>query len=408
MEDIKEKGMARLGWAEEHMPVLKELAKEIRERGSLKDRRIAMALHTEAKTGVLALSLARAGALVRLVSCNPLSTDDTVAAALKGTHPNLAVRAKKGESRDEYYSNLNWALDMKPHILIDDGGDLVKLVHTERQDMLPGILGGCEETTTGIIRLKAMEREGKLRFPVMNVNDCAMKHLFDNRYGTGQSTLDGILTATNITLAGKRIHVAGYGWCGRGIAMRMKCLGAVVSVSEVDPVKAVEAAHDGMIPVSILEAAPVSDITITATGCKGVVSRAVIDELKDGCILANSGHFDNEIDVSYLEEFEKKRMREHVVQYDVNGKRVNLISEGRLVNLAAGQGHPVEIMDMSFALQAAGAEMIALNRFENRVIPFPREIDERIARIKLRAMGFSLDELTEEQKEYLSSWEEGT
>ncbi|HHD16367.1 MAG TPA: adenosylhomocysteinase, partial [Euryarchaeota archaeon] len=259
-----------------------------------------------------------------------------------------------------------------------------------------------------IIRLKAMEREGKLRFPVMNVNDCAMKHLFDNRYGTGQSTLDGILTATNITLAGKRIHVAGYGWCGRGIAMRMKCLGAVVSVSEVDPVKAVEAAHDGMIPVSILEAAPVSDITITATGCKGVVSRAVIDELKDGCILANSGHFDNEIDVSYLEEFEKKRMREHVVQYDVNGKRVNLISEGRLVNLAAGQGHPVEIMDMSFALQAAGAEMIALNRFENRVIPFPREIDERIARIKLRAMGFSLDELTEEQKEYLSSWEEGT
>lgn len=401
-----EKGSRRLDWALSFMPVLSSLSREIGENGTLKDIRIAMALHTEAKTGVLALSLAEAGARVRLTSCNPLSTDDSVSLALMDR--GIEVRARHGESREDYYRALNWALDMEPQVIIDDGGDLLKLLHTERRELLGKVLGGCEETTTGIIRLKAMEKEGKLEIPMMNVNDCAMKHFFDNRYGTGQSTMDGILNATNLTIAGRKVSVAGYGWCGKGIAMRLKGLGAVVTISEVDPIKAVEAAHDGFNVRSLKEAAPEADMIITATGCKNVVSKEIIQNLKDNCTLANSGHFDNEIDVSYLGNFPSRRTREHVETFDLEGKRINLLSEGRLVNLAAGQGHPVEIMDMSFAIQMAGAEMIAKGGLLKGLIDFPDELDRNIALIKLRSMGATIDTLTEEQKEYLTSWEEGT
>lgn len=404
LEELKEAGRKRIEWARDHMPVLRVLGKEIREKGSLNGIRIAMALHTEAKTGVLALTLSEAGAMVRLASCNPLTTDDPVAAALMDT--DVEVRARYGESRDDYYRALNWTLDMKPDILIDDGGDLVKLVHTERTDLLPGIRGGCEETTTGIIRLKAMKE--RLKIPMMNVNDCAMKHLFDNRYGTGQSTIDGILNATNLTVAGMNAVVAGYGWCGRGIAMRLRGMGAMVSVTEIDPVKAVEAIHDGFPVRKMLDLAPNAELIITATGCKDVVSNEVIDNLKDGCILANSGHFDNEIDTRYLETFAGKKVREHVTMYEVGGRSVNLLSEGRLVNLASGQGHPVEIMDMSFAVQAAGAEMIATCDLKSGVIDFPEELEDRLANLKLASMGFYVDILTDEQRKYLSSWEEGT
>jgi adenosylhomocysteinase len=297
---------------------------------------------------------------------------------------------------------------MEPEILIDDGGDLVKLVHTERTELLPKIRGGCEETTTGIIRLKAMADDKQLKFPMMNVNDCAMKHFFDNRYGTGQSTIDGLLNATNLTIAGKNITVAGYGWCGRGIAMRMKGLGANVTITEIDPVKAVEAAHDGFKAFRMIDASKDADIIITATGCKDVVSKEIIDKLKTGCILANAGHFDNEIDTTYLNTFTKERTREHVETFDVRDKKIHLLSEGRLVNLAAGQGHPAEIMDMSFAIQASGAEMIAINSYQPGVIDFPEELDEKIAKIKLETMALDIDILTEKQREYLSSWEEGT
>ena len=359
------------------------------------------------------MTLARCGADVRLASCNPLSTDDSVSLALQGIDVSpgtLDVHARRGEDTEQYYEGLNWALDIKPHIVIDDGGDLVKLLHTERKELLPEILGGCEETTTGIIRLKALQAEGQLLFPVMDVNDCDMKHLFDNRYGTGQSTIDGILNATNLTIAGMRIAVAGYGWCGRGIAMRLKGLGANVTVSEIDPVKGVEAAMDGFRVLSLKIAAPEADMIITATGCKDVVTKDIIGNLKDGCILANAGHFDNEIDTGHLRTLPSFKAREHVTGYRVGDRTIYLISEGRLVNLAAGQGHPVEIMDMSFAIQAAGAEYIAINGKDLpwEVIDFPRELDEKIARLKLQHMKYSVSDLTPEQLEYLSSWQDGT
>ncbi|MEA3558156.1 MAG: adenosylhomocysteinase [Candidatus Thermoplasmatota archaeon] len=413
VDELKERGAARLEWARSHMPVLSTLGKKIQEKGALEGKRIAMALHTEAKTGILAQTLAGCGAEVRLASCNPLSTDDSVALALQHedcSPGSLEVRARKGESREMYYEGLNWALEMDPHILIDDGGDLVRLVHTERRDLLPGILGGCEETTTGIIRLRALENEGKLEFPMMDVNDCAMKHLFDNRYGTGQSTLDGIMNATNLTIAGKEIVVCGYGWCGRGIAMRMKGMGARITISEIDPVKAVEASMDGMAVSSLEEHAEKADIVITATGCKDVISGNIIDKLKDGCIVANSGHFDNEIDVSYLQSFPSFKAREYVTGHRIKDRTVYLLSEGRLVNLASGQGHPVEIMDMSFAIQASGAEYIAQKGKDlpGKVIDFPEDLDESIARLKLEADGSTITTLTPEQEKYLSSWDEGT
>ncbi len=409
-------GRGKLEWASSRMVVLERLGSEIRERGHLSGKRIAMSLHPEAKTGVLALTLARAGAHVRLTTCNPLSTDDEVSLALvkfdvsPGT---LEVRARKGIARDEYYSALNWALDMSPQIVIDDGGDLVRLLHTERRDLLKDVLGGCEETTTGIHRLKAMAAEGRLEFPMMDVNDCAMKHLFDNRYGTGQSTLDGIMTATNLCIAGMEAVVAGYGWCGKGIAMRLKGMGAIVTVTEVDPVKAVEAVMDGFRVRRMEDASRTASLIITATGCCDIVGENIIKCLPDGCILANSGHFDNEIDVSYLRRtaVSVKRSRRHVEDLHMpDGRRLHLLSEGRLVNLAAGQGHPVEIMDMSFAIQAAGAELIAIDgsKLPKDVVPFPEELDRRIAVLKLSAMGHSIDVLTSEQERYLTSWEDGT
>ncbi len=410
---LLEKGRKRIEWAMVHMSVLAEIGKRISSSENLKGIRISMALHTEAKTGVLAVILARSGAHVRLASCNPLSTDDSVALALGEVDVSpgtLEVRAKHGQEKNEYYDALNWSLDQGPHIVIDDGGDLIRLLHTERRELLEGIMGGCEETTTGIIRLKALQREGKLMFPVMDVNNADMKHLFDNRYGTGQSTLDGILSATNLTVAGMRVVVAGYGWCGRGISMRFKGMGANVTVTEIDPIKGVEAVMDGFRVMPMEGACLDADLIITATGCRDVVPRQVIEKLPDGCMLANSGHFDNEIDTAYLEEKESFEARSEVTAYDINGRTIYLLSRGRLVNLVAGQGHPVEIMDMSFAMQALGCELIAErgSEMEKEVVPFPHELDEEVALIKLSSIGYSVDELTDEQRIYLDSWEEGT
>ncbi|MDG6224504.1 MAG: adenosylhomocysteinase [Candidatus Thermoplasmatota archaeon] len=404
------RGEQKLSWARVHMPVLKELGDRIRTQGSLRGVRISMALHTEAKTGVLALTLARAGAHVRLASCNPLSTDDDIPVALASAdvEGSLQVRARKDQSRDEYYEALNWSLDQGPGIVIDDGGDIVRLLHTQREDVVEGVNGGCEETTTGIVRLRAMHKQGVLKFPMIDINDCMMKHLFDNRYGTGQSTLDGIMASTNLCLASMRCVVAGYGWCGKGIAMRLKGMGARVTVAEVDPVKAVEALMDGFEVSPMEKAASGSDLIITATGCKDVVHKGVIDRLKNGCVLANAGHFDNEIQVTYLEDHPSYNARPGVKGYELKEREVFLLSQGRLVNLAAGQGHPVEIMDLSFALQASGAQYIALNSLEPGVHPLPPEIDRDVALLKLGSMGSRIDTLTPEQVRYLNSWDEGT
>jgi len=410
MKGLVEKGKKRLEWAREHMEVIEKVKEEISERGSLEDINISMALHVEAKTGILALSLREAGANVRMASCNPLSTDDSVAEALREEY-GMDVFAKRGQSDEEYYENLNLTLEHDPDVVIDDGGDLISLIHKEREDLIEGIDGGAEETTTGIVRLRAMEEDGVLKFPVMSVNDAYMKHLFDNRYGTGQSTIDGIMEATNLQLSGKNFLVGGYGWCGRGIAMRAKGMGADVMVSEIDPIKAVEANMDGFEVLTATEGIKKTDFVVTSTGCKGVVGEEELRNAKDGCILANSGHFNNEIDIQRLEEMavSSKEVREDVMEYEMkDGRKLYLLSEGRLVNLAAGQGHPAEIMDMSFALQMLAAEHVVMNDLENAVHDIPREIDEKVARLRLRSDGIDIDTLTEEQKDYLEGWEEGT
>jgi adenosylhomocysteinase len=406
------KGARRLGWAEAHMSVIREVGERMRQEGSLKGTKVGMALHVEAKTGMLAVTLARAGAKVRLASCNPLSTDDSVALALKEER-GIEVFAKKGESSKEYYENLNAVLDMRPEFVIDDGADLITMLHTSRREQLDEVKGGNEETTTGVIRLKAMAAEGKLRFPVMAVNDAKMKYLFDNRYGTGQSTFDGFMNATNLLIAGKTLVVAGYGWCGRGVAMRAKGMGAVVIVTEVDPIRAIEARLDGFQVMPMAEAARQADIIISVTGCKDVVREEHFRAMKDGCVLGNSGHFDNEVSKKALESIssQKERVREHVDRYDLeDGRKLYLVAEGRLMNLAAGQGHPVEIMDMSFSIQALALEHLVRNhsRMEARVYPVPTEMDDLVARIKLRTMGLSIDTLSAEQLKYLSDWQEGT
>ncbi len=411
MEELN-KGYLRLNWARERMDVIAQIRKRFIEEKPLKGIKIAMALHVEAKTGVFAILLKEGGATVRMASCNPLSSDDSVVASLKSDF-GMEVFARKGETEEEYYEYLNKALDIKPNIIIDDGGDLTKIVHTERTDLLPNIMGGNEETTTGVVRLFAMEKQGVLKFPMFDVNDAQMKHLFDNRYGTGQSTLDGFMNATNVLIAGKRVVVAGYGWCGRGIAMRMKGMGALVTVTEIDPVKAVEAAMDGFEVKKMNSAIRDADYVITATGMKDVVTYEDLQVAKRNIILANSGHFNNELPVSALEKrsLEKRAVRENVVKYRLeNGNEVNVIADGRLVNLAAGQGHPVEIMDMSFALQALVAEYLAKNssKLENKVYPVPREIDNEVARIKLSALGIGIDRLTEDQIRYADEWKEGT
>jgi adenosylhomocysteinase len=412
MDELLKKGSLRLRWAYDHMPVMRDIDERFSKDRPLAGIKIGMALHTEAKTGVLAIVLANAGAKIRLASCNPLSTDDSVALALREEH-GLDVYAKKGETQDEYYRNLNSVLNLAPDFLIDDGADLVTMAHTSRRDVLANIKGANEETTTGVVRLKAMAKDGKLEFPVLSVNDARMKFLFDNRYGTGQSTFDGWMNATNLIVAGKRLVVAGYGWCGKGIAMRAKGMGASVIVTEIDPVKAIEAKMDGFEVMRMIDAVKVADIVLTVTGCKDIVRREHLDVMKDGCVLGNAGHFDNEISKTDLlaTATSVSKVREYIEEYLMkDGRRIDLIADGRLMNLAAGQGHPAEIMDTSFAAQALGIEYLTKNydRMDDHVYNLPDRIDEEIANIKLRSMGVQIDALTDDQKKYISGWEEGT
>ncbi|MCL5802660.1 MAG: adenosylhomocysteinase [Thermoplasmataceae archaeon] len=405
-------GFLRLSWARDHMPVSAQIRKRFEKEKPFKGLNVSMALHVEAKTGVFALLLKEGGANITMSSCNPLSSDDAVVESLKSDY-GMKVFAKKGETEEEYYEYLHRTLDTPPDIIIDDGGDLTKLVLEERKDLIQRLRGGNEETTTGVVRLKAMEKDGAMKFPMFDVNDAQMKHFFDNRYGTGQSTLDGIMNATNLLIAGSNVTVAGYGFCGKGVAMRMKGLGANVTVTEIDPVKAVEALMDGFQVKPMSQALKESDFVVTVTGMKGVIKYEDLLTAKPGVVLSNSGHFNNEICFTDLEKrsIKKEKVRDLVTAYRLeNGNLVNLIADGRLVNLAAGQGHPVEIMDMSFAIQALTAEYLAKNydHLENRVYPVPPEIDSEVARIKLRAMNISIDNLSEEQVRYADSWQEGT
>ncbi|MCL6089711.1 MAG: adenosylhomocysteinase [Candidatus Thermoplasmatota archaeon] len=410
--EIASKGYLRLNWAKERMDVSSQIRERFLREKPFNGVKISMALHVEAKTGVFALLLKEGGATIRMASCNPLSSDDSVVESLKKNY-GMEVYARKGETEEEYYDYLNKTLDLQPDVIIDDGGDLTKIVHEERRDLLKNLIGGNEETTTGVVRLFAMEKQGVLKFPMFDVNDAEMKHFFDNRYGTGQSTLDGIMNATNVLIAGKRVVVAGYGWCGKGIAMRMKGLGALVTVTEINPVKAVEAAMDGFEVKPMNSALRDADMVVTATGMKNVVTYDDLLVSKKNIILANSGHFNNEIPVKDLESrsVEKNPVRESVVKYKLeNGNTVNLIADGRLVNLAAGQGHPVEIMDMSFAIQALTAEYLVKNheKLENRVYPVPRDIDIQVANLKLRGLGLKIDHLSDDQIKYENDWKEGT
>ncbi len=412
MDDLAKKGSLRLHWVEDHMPVLMDIRKRFIDEQPLAGLKIGMALHTEAKTGMLAVTLADAGAKIRLASCNPLSTDDSVACALREEY-GLDVYAKKWETEKEYYNNLNTVLNMAPDFIIDDGADLISMVHTSRKDVLSNVKAANEETTTGVQRLRAMAADGVLKFPVLDVNDAKMKFLFDNRYGTGQSAFDGWMNATNLIVAGKRLVVAGYGWCGKGVAMRAKGLGASVIVTEVDPIKAIEAKMDGFEVMPMVDAARLADIIITVTGCKDVVSEEALAAVKDGCVMGNVGHFDNEISKTALDSMSesKTRVRDFIDEYRMrDGRKLYLIAEGRLMNLAAGQGHPAEIMDMSFATQALGLVHMVRNHedMECGVHAVPAAIDSEIARIKLRSMGVSIDTLTAEQISYMSGWEEGT
>lgn len=415
--DIKDpalavQGQKRIAWAGREMPVLKGLALRFSKQRPLEGIRISGCLHITTETANLAIALKTAGADVVLCASNPLSTQDDVAAALVEQHqiPVFAIRA---ESTEVYYQHINAALDHQPMITMDDGADLVSEIHKSRPDLIANMLGGTEETTTGVIRLRAMANEDALRFPIIAVNDAMTKHLFDNRYGTGQSTLDGIIRATNILLAGKIFTVVGYGWCGRGIAMRAKGHGAKVVVTEVDPLKALEATMDGFQVMSLLEAARLSDFIITATGDKHVVDKAHMEVMKDGCVMANSGHFNVEINIPALQAMSVKqqRPRDSVDEYELaDGRRLYLLARGRLVNLAAAEGHPSAVMDMSFANQVLSAVYLAgLNhKLDNSVHKVPTKIDQEIARLKLAAMNIEVDALTNEQQRYLSSWQEGT
>ncbi|UCE92056.1 MAG: adenosylhomocysteinase [Methanobacteriota archaeon] len=410
--ELLDKGTKRIEWARRHMPVLGKIRDRLAKEQTFEGLKIGMALHTEAKTAVLAVTLQDAGAEVRLTGCNPLSTDDSVALALNKEY-GLETYAKRGQSQRDYYRSLNGVLDMGPDYVIDDGADLIFLLHTKRKDMLSRVMGANEETTTGIIRVRAMAQEGSLRFPVMSVNDAYMKYMFDNRYGTGQSTMDGIMTATNLIIAGKDFVVAGYGWCGRGIAMRAKGLGADVTICEVDPIRAIEAKLDGFAVKPMVEAVQGADFVVSATGCKDVLTARHMRRLKDGCVLANSGHFDNEISKAALKQLSKRRrkVRDSVDEYTLkNGRRVYLLSDGRLVNLAAGQGHPAEIMDMSFSIQALSLEYLAFSSqsLEPDVYDVPDHIDDQVARLKLETMGLEIDKLSKGQKKYLTDWREGT
>jgi adenosylhomocysteinase len=394
------------------MPVLRLIRDRFQREKPLRDIRMTACLHVTTETANLAITLRDGGAELRLCASNPLSTQDDVAAALVEEY-GIPVFAICGEDNETYYRHIHQALEHGPHMTMDDGADVVATLHKDRRDLLEGVVGGTEETTTGVIRLRAMAAAGALGYPILAVNEAATKHLFDNRYGTGQSTIDGIIRATNILLAGKTFVVAGYGWCGRGVASRARGMGAQVIVTEVEPVKALEAVMDGFRVMPMAEAAQVGDIFVTLTGDVNVIDRQHLEAMKDGAILANSGHFDSEINLKALQGISegKRAIRDSVDEYRLqDGRRLYLLGEGRLVNLAAAEGHPAAVMDMSFANQALGAEWIALNaqKLEKKVYEVPREVDEEIARLKLHAMGIQIDYLTAEQERYLGSWQEGT
>lgn len=414
IKDMKlaEGGRRRIDWAAREMPVLKLIRERFAKERPLEGIRIAACLHVTTETANLMQTLHDGGAEVVLTASNPLSTQDDVAAALV-THYEIPVFAIKGEDNVTYYQHINAALDHRPNLTMDDGADLVSELHKDRREMLEHVIGGTEETTTGVIRLRAMAADGALAFPVMAVNDAMTKHFFDNRYGTGQSTIDGIVRATNVLLAGKNFVVAGYGWCGRGLAMRARGMGANVIVTEVDPLPALEAVMDGFRVMPMNEAARIGDIFVTLTGDINVIDRHHFKLMKDGAIVSNSGHFNVEINLPSLEEMatEKRLVRPFVDQYTLpDDRRINILGEGRLINLAAAEGHPASVMDMSFANQALSLEYMTRNAdsLENKVYSVPEEIDRDIARLKLDAMQVQIDVLTEEQIAYLNSWEEGT
>jgi adenosylhomocysteinase len=405
-------GVRRIEWAEREMPVLRLIRERFERERPLDGLRIGACLHVTTETANLMRTLKAGGAQVTLAASNPLSTKDDVAAALV-TEYGIPVFARRGENRETYYSHLNSVVDTRPQITMDDGCDLVSLLHSDRPAELADVLAGTEETTTGVIRLKAMAAAGALRFPVVAVNEALTKHLFDNRYGTGQSTLDGILRATNLLIAGRNVVIAGYGWVGRGIASRMHGLGGHVAIIEVDPVRALEALMDGFQVLTAGQAAGWGDLFVTATGNVNVFRREHFAAMKDGVVMANSGHFDAELDLKALREMAEghvREVRDNVQEFDLGGKRLNLIAEGRLVNLGAAEGHPAAVMDMSFANQALSAEYVAAHHgeLENRVYIVPEAIDAEVARLKLAAMGIELDAMTPEQAEYVSSWQHGT
>lgn len=415
--DIKDIGLAKKGrlrieWAEQEMPVLRSIRERFSKSKPLKGIRIAACLHVTTETAVLMETLKAGGAVIHLCASNPLSTQDDVAASLV-KNSEIPVFAIKGEDRKTYYRHIKNALSIKPNITLDDGADLVSTLHMEETALLKNLMGGTEETTTGVIRLRAMAEDGALKYPIIAVNDAYTKYLFDNRYGTGQSTIDGIMRATNRLIAGSVFVVCGYGWCGRGVAMRAKGLGARVIITEVDPLKALEATMDGFEVMSIIEASKIGDIFVTATGDINVISKECFKVMKDGAILCNTGHFNVEIDIEALKKVSQKKrlIRDYVEEFTLkSGKRLYLLGEGRLINLAAAEGHPSAVMDMSFANQALSVEYIIKNaeRLERKVYRVPEEIDREIARLKLKALGINIDRLTTEQKNYLKSWQMGT
>ncbi|MCW8802319.1 MAG: adenosylhomocysteinase [Candidatus Bathyarchaeota archaeon] len=408
--NLAPKGALLVEWATEHMPVLAQIRSRFEKEKPLKGITIGACLHVTKETAVLALTLKAGGATVALCGSNPLSTQDEVAAylATKG----INVYAWREQPTDDYFWCINQVLDYKPQVTMDDGADVVGVLHKERTDLIKNVIGGTEETTTGVIRLRAMEQDNALKYPIIAVNDAYTKYLFDNRYGTGQSTIDGILRATSVLIAGKYFVVAGYGWCGRGLAMRAKGMGAKVIVTEVDATKALEAVMDGFLVMPMEEAAELGDIFVTLTGNTSVIRKEHMEKMKDGAIVANSGHFNVEIDIQDLEKMAKSKrtLRANLEEYTLpDGKRLHLLAEGRLVNLASAEGHPSEVMDMSFANQALNAEYLVKNKgLAIKVYRVPQEIDELVAGLKLKALGVSIDELTEKQKKYLATWDEGT
>jgi len=414
VKDMKlaERGKLRMEWSRQFMPVLNSIKERFAKKKPLRNIRIAACLHVTTETGNLMEALKLGGADVRLTASNPLSTQDDLAAALVRFY-DIPVFSIRGEDHTTYYKHIHSALDHKPHITMDDGADLVNTIHTKRQMLLKDIIGGTEETTTGVVRLKAMAKHNVLRYPIIAVNDAQTKHFFDNRYGTGQSTIDGILRSTNVLIAGLNFVIAGYGWCGRGLARRAQGAGARVTITEVDPLKAIEAVMDGYDVLPMSEAAKIGDVFVTVTGNKNVIGRQHFLKMKDGAILANAGHFNVEIDIPTLMKLSprRKRIREFVDEFTLaDGRKIHLLGEGRLINLAAAEGHPAMVMDMSFANQALSVvHLVRVSKtLENAVYPVPKEIDEEIARMKLKTMGIKIDVLTAEQKKYLADWEEGT